>query len=326
MNSVPGVCAIILTWNKYTETKECVLSLQNADYPNLQIILVDNGSVDNSVERLRMEFPDVTLLINQTNLGFARGVNVGINKALTDPACNYILLVNNDAVMCRGFLKGAIATAESDPSISIIGGKVYQSIDSNKLSYAGGYVSRWKGGIIARGSGKEDKGLYDTPCETGFVIGALMLIKRELIESIGPLPEDYFFGTEDMDYCLTAQEAGYKLYYIPTLAAYHLGGGSHWGWEPKWIYNGYRNKLTLLQKHLPRGFFPFYKAVLWFYARFVVRQRWDRLAKAHGYYADRKFAFNDMKRAMLQAIRDHGKGMLSEDVLKQFDREFSSPS
>lgn len=322
MHSLPRVCAIILNWNKYTETRECILSLKEADYPNLQIILVNNGSVDNSIERLRKEFPDVTLLINQTNIGFAKGVNVGIKKALTDPTCKYILLFNNDAVMRQGFLKEAIATAESDSSIGILGGKMYQAKDSNKLSYAGGYVSRWKGGIVARGLGQEDRGLYDTPCETGFVIGALMLIRRELIESIGPLPEDYFFGTEDMDYCLTAQEAGYKLYYIPTLAAYHLGGGSHWGWEPKWIYNSYRNKLTLLERHLPRGLFPFYKVAFWFYARFVVRRRWHRLAKTYGYYADRKFAFSNMQRAMLQAIRDHGKGVLSEGVLKKFEREF----
>jgi len=153
----------------------------------------------------------------------------------------------------------------------------------------------------------------------GFIIGALLLIKREVLETVGLLPEEYFFGVEDLDYSLTVQRRGYKLYYVPQFIAYHLGGGSQTTWNPAYVYNSYRGKLILLEKHLPRGTFRSWKLLLTIYARFIAGHRWRRLAKKYGYNRDGKVGYEEMEFAVLQAIADHNKDALSEATLLHFD-------
>ncbi|MGA9768306.1 MAG: glycosyltransferase family 2 protein [Blastocatellia bacterium] len=314
----PRVYVIVLNWNNYEDTKRCLESLEEVSYTNLRTIVVDNGSKDGSQQRLQRDFPSATFLFNDKNLGFAKGANVGIRRALQDPSCAYALLFNNDAIMLPDYISKAVETAESAPLIAVVGGKTYQNKRSKKISYAGGYVRIWTGGAVAYGLGKEDHGEYDRVCETNYVTGGMMLIKRSALDSVGLLPEDYFFGTEDIDYCLSVQKAGFKLFYIPTLAAYHLGGSSFWSWEPRWTYNFYRNKLTLLRRHLPFGFYQVYRLILLIYALFVAPKRWQSLAMRHGYEGSRQYSFSDMQRAMIRAIQDCDKETITEETLLKF--------
>ena len=322
MNSYPRVYIIVLNYNKYDYTKRCLESLHASDYPNHHIVLIDNGSSDGSSQRLQNEFPDITYIFNEKNVGFARGVNVGIRHALLDPDCAYVLLFNNDAIMLPTYLRRAIETAESDPQIGIVGGKTYQDQTSNVISYAGGEIHTWTASTVAYGIGQEDTGEYDKVCQTTYIPGAMMVIKRRVLETVGLLPEVYFFGTEDIDYCIAARQGGFKLYYIPTLAAYHLGGGSFWSWEPKWTYNFYRNKLTLLRRHLPFWVLPFYRILIVLYAYTLAPRRWQTIADKHGFTNTRAYSFEDMQRAMLQAVRDHNKPPISEEVLSEFEQSF----
>jgi GT2 family glycosyltransferase len=315
----PVVYVIVLNWNNYEDTRKCIESLLTASYPALRIVIVDNGSADQSGERLQADFPALQFIFSAKNLGFSRGCNVGMQLALEDKDCAYVLLLNNDAVVSPGFLESAVEMAESNRRIGMLGGKIFQSPDSEVLSYAGGYVSRWRGQTVVRGFGEIDRGKFEEPCEVGFIIGALLLIKREVLENVGLLPEEYFFGVEDLDYSLTVQRQGYKLYYVPQFIAYHMGGGSQSTWIPKYVYNGYRGKLILLQKHLPWGMFPLWKFLLTIYARFIAGPRWRRLAKKYGYDRNGKVNYEDLEFALLQAITDHDKDTLSEETLCRFD-------
>lgn len=323
-SSEPRVCVVILNWNRYERTKKCLESLEKATYPNLKTIVIDNGSADGSGKRLQSEFREPQFIFNDKNLGFSRGCNVGIRAALEDKDCAYVLLLNNDAIVSHNFLESAVDVAESDSRIGIVGGKIFQSPDSDVLSYAGGYVSRWRGQTVVRGFDEVDQGKFEEPCEVGFIIGALMLIKREVLETIGLLPEEYFFGVEDLDYSLTVRKRGYKLYYTPGFIAYHLGGGSQTTWDPKYVYNGYRGKLILLQKHLPAGLFPIWKVLLALYAKFVAKRIWQRLARRHGYNKDGEILYSDMEFAVIKAIQDHNKDYLSEETLVRFDEALKS--
>ncbi|HEX8089199.1 MAG TPA: glycosyltransferase family 2 protein, partial [Blastocatellia bacterium] len=112
MSPKPRVYVIILNWNNYKDTKNCLQSLQATSYPDLKIIVLDNGSTDNSGLLLREEFPDVIFIRNEENLGFARGCNVGIRAALEDPLGAYVLLLNNDAELTGEGLIEAIEAAE----------------------------------------------------------------------------------------------------------------------------------------------------------------------------------------------------------------------
>lgn len=315
---------VVLTWNGYAHTSRCLQSLQQAAYSNLRVLIVDNASHDGSFERLSAEFPTFTFISNPENLGFARGCNVGIRAAMAAPDCAYVLLLNNDAVVTSHFLEEAIKTAESDRSIGLIGGKILHTTEPNKIWYAGGTVNRWRGGARIRGYGETDHGQYDLPAEVEFVTGALMLIRREVLEKVGLLPEEYFFGVEEHDYSLSVRLAGYKLYYVPEFLVYHLADGSHYNYDPKFVYNGYRNKLIFAEKFLPLGLFPIWRLALSLYAKYAARRAWQRLIRKFEYdkLASERgvtYSHEDMRFALITAIKDHRKNVLSEHVLRDFE-------
>lgn len=318
----PPVYVVVLNWNNYEDTKICIESLQKATYPDLQVIVVDNGSVDGSGKQLQDEFPNLSFIFNNENLGFARGCNVGIRAALKKPDCAYVLLLNNDAVVSSQFLEKAIDTAEADKRIGLIGGKILTSPESKQIAYAGGHVDYLRAGSISRGSLMVDKGQYDTPQETGFILGALMLIKREVLERCGLLPEEYFFGIEDLDYSKNVKRAGYKLYYVPEFVAYHRGAGSHSDFDPKLIYVGYRSRLIFQEKYLPKAVFPIWKQLFILYAKYIERYRairtWRKIAEKREPDKLKMISAEDMDFAFRRAIEDHKKVTLSEETLAHF--------
>lgn len=323
-STVPRVYVIVLNWKNFVDTRRCLDSLERSAYPDLQIIVVDNSSQDGSAERLQEEFPHLSFLVNSTNVGFARGCNVGIREALKDPECAYVLLLNNDATISPGTLQKAVRFAETDPRIGLISGKIFLSDGSNTIWYAGGHIDRWRGRAVVRGFSEIDRGQYETACEVGFATGALMLIKREVIERVGLLPEEYFFGIEEWDYSLAVRRSGYKLFYVPEFVSYHKSDGSHWNYDPKFVYNSYRNKLIFQEKYLPRGIFRIWKLALAVYGKHLATANWQRLIGKYGFNKDRATPFAEMKFALAQALKDHRKNILSEETTNQFDEQLRS--
>ena len=315
----PRVYVVILNWNNYADTKRCLESLQAATYTDLRIIPVDNGSTDESRRQLEAEFPQLRFVRNNVNLGFAKGCNTGIRAALKDKECAYVLLLNNDAVATPGFLEKAIDTAEANKAIGLIGGKILYSPETKRIWYAGGEINRWRGLTVIRGFREVDQGQYDTSIEVGFVTGALMLIKREVLEKVGLLPEEYFFGVEEIDYSLAVRQGGYKLYYVPEFVVYHGADGSHSNYDPKFVYNNYRSKLILQEKYLPRGLFSLWKAIFSIYGRHVARRVWQRIRDEDPGLDDKRIPLDDLNFAFDKALADHGKDILSEQTLLNFD-------
>jgi len=312
----PQVNVIVLNWNNYEDTKKCLESLQQATYPNLKVIVVDNASADESGKRLQAEFPHFRFIFNEKNLGFARGCNVGIRAALKDETCAYVLLLNNDAVVTPNFLEKAVEAAERDTLIGLVGGKILKFPESRTIWYAGGYVDQWRGQAVPRGFSELDHGQYDQPEEVGFVTGALMLIRREVLEEVGLLPEDYFFGVEEWDYCLSVKRSGYKLYYVPEFVVYHKADGSHWNYDPVYVYNYYRNKLIFQEKFLPKGLFPLWRMFFVFYGKYWARQQ--RQKAIDRYDKDKSIPVDDLYFLIMEAVRDHGTNILSEETLECF--------
>src|SRR6185503_1441984 len=158
-------------WNNYEDTKKCVESVEQATYPNLKIVVVDNASADGSGKRLEMSFPQHRFVSNEKNLGFSRGCNSGIRAAIKDKDCAYVLLLNNDAIVPPQFLERAIEEAEKNNQIGLVGGKILTSAETRRIWYAGGDIDRWRGQVTIRGFNEIDNGQYDEPCEVGFVTG-----------------------------------------------------------------------------------------------------------------------------------------------------------
>jgi hypothetical protein len=258
----PTVYAIVLNWNNYDHTKQCLVSLQQVTYPNLKILIVDNGSPDGSGKRLQEEFSRYLFVFNEANLGFSRGCNRGIRIALEDPDCAYVLLLNNDMEVEPDFLEPAVEMAESNARVGLVTGKILFGNRRNVIWSAGGYIDGIRIQGIAPAWNKFDDGRWDAVCDTNWASGAMLLIPRKTMERVGLLPEEYFFGTEEWDYSTSVKKAALKIMYVPTFKGYHHAGGSYKAGHPILIvYNGVRNKLIYAQKHLPPPVWLIWKLV-----------------------------------------------------------------
>lgn len=228
-----------MNWNGNTDTRECLMSLENlkSQTSDFNIILVDNASQDNSVKDVQKEFPTVDIIRNNENLGFTGGNNIGIKRAL-DQGADLVWLLNNDTTIDKIALQALVGSFD-DVRVGIAGSKIYfspgrefhknrykKSEQGNVLWYAGGVID-WQNMYAShRGTDEIDNGQYDIAEETPFVTGCSMMVKREVFEKVGLLDEKFFAYLEDLDFCLRAKQAGYKLIYVPRSIIWHKNAGS----------------------------------------------------------------------------------------------------
>ncbi len=248
--SHPLVACVVLNWNGGEIVLECLHSLSELDYPNLEIIVSDNGSTDGSIEAIRDLHPQVTLLENGRNLQFAGGNNVGIEYALERDA-DYILLINNDTVSDPRLVSELVEVGETDERIGLLGPKIYYHSDPALIWYAGGRVSLWRGLVKHRGIREPDRGRYDDVEDTGYITGCALMMKREVPEQIGLLDPSYVAYAEDTDLSLRAAKAGFRLVYVPSAVLWHRIGAS-WGVVTgRKIFRKLRSQAILLRRHAP---------------------------------------------------------------------------
>lgn len=198
------VFIVVLNWNGWRDTTVCLSSLQHLRYDKHEVIVVDNGSTDDSVSRIRNEYSSVRLIEAGKNLGFAGGCNLGLRYALAHGA-KFVWLLNNDTTVDCGALQALVNTARSDPRIAVVGSVIYDMSEPSRIqAWGGGYVNFWLGR-----SRHFLKPVRDDRIE--FITGASMLISREAIESIGLLDEGFFMYWEDADYCFRLRDAKWRL-------------------------------------------------------------------------------------------------------------------
>jgi GT2 family glycosyltransferase len=243
----PKVVIVILNWNGSEYTRGCLEAFQAVTYPNYEILLVDNGSTDNSVACLSSLYPDITIIENEENLGFAEGNNVGIRYALPEGA-DYVLLLNNDTVVEPEFLNALITVAERDPRIGIIGPKIVYCHDPSKIWSAGGRTNLFTGlfsNLAAHNSLAACQGVKIVD----YVSGCALLIKTKVIEEVGLLDKDYFLYLEEADWNFRARARGYLSVVNCDATVLHITGASLRK-APDLIYYYFaRNILLFLKKH-----------------------------------------------------------------------------
>lgn len=242
------VFIVVLNWNGLGDTKECVYSLQKNIYCNFEIIIVDNGSSDNSAQELIKEFPNIKLIENGDNLGFSGGNNVGIDYSLKHGA-DYILLLNNDTIVENDFLSELVKAGESDGEIGLLGSKICYHKEPRMIWFAGGKIDWMKIKGTHIGLDRPDDGKYDTGKEVDYLTGCCLLVKRSVFEKIGKLSEDYFLYYEDTDFCLRAKNAGFECVYVPKSKIYHKVSRSTKPGSPSYIYYHTRNGLMLAKRN-----------------------------------------------------------------------------
>ena len=261
MKKAPKVSIIVLTWNNYKDTKECLESLAKLEYPNYEIIVVDNASIDGSEEKLKREFLQHIFIKNEENLGYAGGNNVGIKYAMENHA-DYVLLLNNDVIVDKRFLEPLVLIAQEDADIGVVGPKVYYYDKPNLINFAGSRINFWKGSTPHIGSGEIDKGQYEEVKEEDYQDGCAILMKSEVINRIGLLDEKYFIYWEETDFCCRARQAGYKIMNVPQSKIWHKISSTMGRESPNSIYYSTRSRIIFMRKFARAyhwvAFFPYF--------------------------------------------------------------------
>jgi GT2 family glycosyltransferase len=246
---MPRISIVILVYNNYEDTGECLNSLEKITYSNYEVILIDNGSTDGSVEKLKEEYPHHTFIFNKENLGFAGGVNTGIQHAIKQKA-DYVLLLGNDAIVDKGFLEPLVTEAENNPNTAIVGSKVYYYDRPNTINFAGGKVNLWRGGTLHIGSGENDTGQYEQLRREEYQDGCAMMIRASAIDKLGLFDTAFFLYYEEVDFCCRARQAGYEVMNVPQSKVRHkislTVGGSE---SLVAIYHTTRSKFIFMRKY-----------------------------------------------------------------------------
>lgn len=213
----PLVIAVILAWNNYPDTQECLQTLHASDYPNLQTILVDNGSEDGTPMRVRQEFPNVTVIENGRNLGVPAGYNVGFLQALKAGA-DYVLMLNNDVTVPPDMLTELVKIAEDDSDTGIVMPKVlYYGSDSDVWS-SGGKYRAFPPAILMT---DKDPVAADKLRMIEFAPSCGLLIHRRAFERAGLFDPGYLFMFDDWDFSQRVRTNGLKIWYTPTTHMWH---------------------------------------------------------------------------------------------------------
>ncbi len=262
---LPKVFIIILNWNNWPDTLECLESLKNNDYPNYKVVIVDNGSN----QRPAVPEASIKIIYNKENLGFSGGNNVGIKYALEYEA-DYVLLLNNDTVVSRSFLSKLIEAGESNSNFGILGPKIYFADETKRIWFAGGQINWLYNRGTMNGYGQIDEGQYDKPeiQKSEYITGCCFLIKKEVIEKIGLMPEEYFLYYEDTDWSLKTQKAGFKCIFVPEARIWHKCSKSSIEGSSSYIYYHIRNGLIMARKYAP-----------WYIKPLVHLNAWQRIIK-----------------------------------------------
>lgn len=247
--------AVVLTWNGREDTLLCLESLAEIPRADLEIVCVDNGSVDGTVEAVRERFPQVVVIEAGANLGYAGGNNLGLRHALGRGA-RWIMLVNNDATVAPDVIDGFERAIARRPRAAILAGKVYFADRPDTIWFAGQRVSTIAGySGRPRGYGRRDGDRYAAVVDTGRAVGALMAVSREALESVGLFDEDLFAYVEDVDLALRVRRAGREIVVAPEARAWHRVSASTGGEAASThtLYYGVRNTVTVLERHRPLG-------------------------------------------------------------------------
>jgi GT2 family glycosyltransferase len=259
---------VIPNWNGADCIRSCLDSLRTQSLPP-HIIVVDNGSVDQSIAIIEAEYPEIELIKHPKNLGFSGGVNAGFRHALSADV-NYVASFNNDAVADRDWLLNLSFALNENPEIGIAACKLVES-PGEHLDSTGEFYTIW-GLPYPRGRGETNLNKYDQELDVFAASGGASLYRVSMLKEIGLFDEDFFAYYEDVDLSFRAQLAGWKVRYVPSAVAYHQIGATSSKIKGFTTYQTIKNLPQLLWKNVPWS---------------ILIRVWPRLALAFSFFVAR---------------------------------------
>ena len=242
-------CELSIITINYNGLKDTCALIETIPFNDkMEVIVVDNASKSDEATEIERQFPNVTVIRSEKNLGYAGGNNLGIQAAHG----RYLFIINNDTVFKDFKVQALIDRLESAPNIGIVCPKIRFAWGNYPIQYAG-YTSLSKVTVRnqAIGFGEEDRGQYETAHPTPYAHGAAMLIKREALEKVGIMPECYFLYYEELDWSMMFTRAGYQIWYEPKCTIYHKESQATGQNSPLRTYYITRNRLLLVKRNYP---------------------------------------------------------------------------
>ncbi len=222
---MPDLSIIIVNWNTRDLLLDCIDSVYKSIRNNsFEIIVVDNASTDGSVAAVSMRYPDVLIISNEINYGFAKANNMAIKKMNG----RYAVLLNSDAILKKGSIDKIVEFMDGHPSVGICGPQLLFG-DGSKQTSIGKFptfiaefftISLFK--FLFPQKFKEEPLVLNGPTSVDFIIGACMVVNRNAIDKVGMLNESYFFYFEEIDWCMNMKKAGWDVYHLPDIEIFHL--------------------------------------------------------------------------------------------------------
>lgn len=243
----PLVSIVTVNYDHPEVTCDLIESLNKITYPNIEIIVVDNDSPNDDPTIIKRRFPNIVFIQNPINYGFAAGNNFGLMAARG----KYVMLLNNDTVVDKGFIEPLIAKLESDPKIGAVSSKLRFYHTPDTIQYAGytpiNYVTMRN---FAIGFREVDKGQHDKDRETAYGHGAAMMVPMEVIKKIGLMSYIFFLYYEEADWCARIKQAGYTIHYVHNSLVFHKESISTGKLSPLKIYYLNRNRIVFMRRNL----------------------------------------------------------------------------
>lgn len=244
----PLVYVITINYNSAQHTVEMVNNLVESDYDNLKVIVVDNCSEQNDLDKLKEITDRATIIRSETNTGFAGGNNLGIKLAMDEDA-DYVLLLNNDTAVEKNAISILVNELE-ESNVSVACPKILNYYDRRIINYAGGDIVSYKGAVRIDGIGQVDKGIFNKERNVTFAHGCCMLIGMDTIRKVGYMTEDYFLYFEDTDYSARLIRQGEKIIYCPNAVIYHKESVSTNKFSDNYQFYFCRNRMLFVKRNI----------------------------------------------------------------------------
>ncbi|MHC8949415.1 glycosyltransferase family 2 protein [Sphingobacterium hungaricum] len=280
MKQYPKVAVVILNWNGKFFLQKFLPSVYNSSYPNIDFIIGDNNSTDDSLEFVKANYPTLRIIQNSENLGFAGGYN----EILKQVEADYFVLLNSDVEVTTNWIEPVIEYLEADNKRVAAQPKILSFHNKGFFEHAGaagGMIDAY-GFPFCRGrmmhEVEQDNGQYNDNCEVFWATGAALFIKSKAWKEAEGFDADFFAHMEEIDLCWRLKKMGYKIGYVHNSTVYHVGGGTLNTSNPQKTYYNFRNNLVMLQKNL-----PFWSAIYIIFLRL-----WFDLAAIFKFIADGK--------------------------------------
>ena len=242
-----NISIITVNYNGLNDTCALIDTIPFND--DLEVIVIDNASKEDEASIIEKRYPEVKVIRSKENLGFAGGNNLGIKSACG----KYLFFINNDTILhhLNSDISHLVNRLESSPNIGAVCPKIRFAWDNNPIQFAGYTpLSRITMRNRSIGYGEEDKGQYNTAHPTPYAHGAAMLVKRNVIEKVGLMPECYFLYYEELDWSMMFKRAGYDIWYEPACTIFHKESQSTGQYSPLKAYYLTRNRLLFAKRNI----------------------------------------------------------------------------